>query len=153
MKSENSKLLLGLGLGAIVGVAVGYLMTGEHRKKLEENLHEVGHGIKDGVRSVFTKAKSKAEHAGSKFAEKTSEWSEKAGDKAEEWADEVGNKASGAADNLSQKANDIRRNMDNKAEMSDSEHAQYAENFRRDVNEMKERVKGGKADSIGNTTN
>ena len=29
MKSENSKLLLGLGIGALVGAAVGYLMTGE----------------------------------------------------------------------------------------------------------------------------
>ena len=36
MKSENSKLLLGLGIGALVGAAVGYLMTGEHRRKLEE---------------------------------------------------------------------------------------------------------------------
>ena len=48
MKSENSKLLLGLGIGALVGAAVGYLMTGEHRRKLEEELREVGHGIKDG---------------------------------------------------------------------------------------------------------
>ena len=41
MKSENSKLLLGLGIGALVGAAVGYLMTGEHRQKLEEELREV----------------------------------------------------------------------------------------------------------------
>ena len=52
MKSENSKLLLGLGIGALVGAAVGYLMTGEHRRKLEEELREVGHGIKDGARSL-----------------------------------------------------------------------------------------------------
>ena len=65
MKSENSKLLLGLGIGALVGAAVGYLMTGEHRRKLEEELREVGHGIKDGARSVFSKVKAKAEHAGS----------------------------------------------------------------------------------------
>ena len=70
MKSENSKLLLGLGIGALVGAAVGYLMTGEHRQKLEEELREVGHGIKDGARSVFSKVKAKAEHAGSKFAGK-----------------------------------------------------------------------------------
>lgn len=63
MKSENSKLLLGLGIGALVGAAVGYLMTGEHRRKLEEELREVGHGIKDGARSVFSKVKAKAEHA------------------------------------------------------------------------------------------
>ena len=82
MKSENSKLLLGLGIGALVGAAVGYLMTGEHRRKLEEELREVGHGIKDGARSVFSKVKAKAEHAGSKFAGKAGEWSEEAGDKA-----------------------------------------------------------------------
>ena len=70
MKSENSKLLLGLGIGALVGAAVGYLMTGEHRQKLEEELREVGHGIKDGARSVFSKVKAKAEHAGSKFGPK-----------------------------------------------------------------------------------
>ena len=83
MKNENSKLLLGLGLGAIVGVAVGYLLTGENRRKVEEDLREVGHGIKDGAKSVFSKVKSKAEKAGSKFAGKTGEWSEKAADKAE----------------------------------------------------------------------
>ena len=79
MKSENSKLLLGLGIGALVGAAVGYLMTGEHRRKLEEDLREVGHGIKDGARSVFSKVKAKAEHAGSKFAGKAGEWSEEVG--------------------------------------------------------------------------
>ena len=42
MKSENSKLLLGLGIGALVGAAVGYLMTGEHRQKLEEELRDMG---------------------------------------------------------------------------------------------------------------
>lgn len=93
MKSENSKLLLGLGIGALVGAAVGYLMTGEHRQKLEEELREVGHGIKDGARSVFSKVKAKAEHAGSKFAGKAGEWSEEAGDKARQWAGKAGDKA------------------------------------------------------------
>ena len=93
MKSENSKLLLGLGIGALVGAAVGYLMTGEHRRKLEEELREVGHGIKDGARSVFSKVKAKAEHAGSKFAGKAGEWSEEAGDKARQWAGKAGGKA------------------------------------------------------------
>ena len=55
MKSENSngKLLLGIGLGVLAGVAVTYLMNGEHRRKLEEDLNEVGHGIKDGVKSAL----------------------------------------------------------------------------------------------------
>ena len=150
MKSENSKLLLGLGIGALVGAAVGYLMTGEHRRKLEEDLREVGHGIKDGARSVFSKVKAKTEHAGSKFADKAGEWSVgdkaqqwagKAGDKAEEWAEAAGNKASATADNLSQKANDFRQTMDNRAEADEQKQAQYAENYRKDVNDLKDRVK------------
>jgi len=150
MKSENSKLLLGLGIGALVGAAVGYLMTGEHRRKLEEDLREVGHGIKDGARSVFSKVKAK--HAGSKFAGKAGEWSEevgdkaqqwagKAGDKAEEWAEAAGNRASATADNLSQKANDFRQTMDNRAEADEQKQTQYAENYRKDMNDLKDRVK------------
>ena len=134
MKSENSKLLLGLGIGALVGAALGYLMTGEHRRKLEEELREVGHGNKDGAQSVFSKVKAKAEHAGSKFAGK-------AGDKAEEWAEAAGNKASATADDLSQKANDFRQTMDNRAEADEQKQAQYAESYRKDVNNLKDRVK------------
>ena len=119
MKSENSKLLLGLGIGALVGAAVGYLMTGEHRRKLEEELREVGHGIKDGARSVFSKVKAKAE----------------------EWAEAAGNKASATADDLSQKANDFRQTMDNRAEADEQKQAQYAESYRKDVNNLKDRVK------------
>lgn len=104
MKSENSKLLLGLGIGALVGAAVGYLMTGEHRQKLEEELREVGHGIKDGARSVFSKVKAKAEHAGSKFAGKAGEWSEEAGDKARQWAGKAGGKAEEWAEAAGNKA-------------------------------------------------
>ena len=104
MKSENSKLLLGLGIGALVGAAVGYLMTGEHRRKLEEELREVGHGIKDGARSVFSKVKAKAEHAGSKFAGKAGEWSEEAGDKARQWAGKAGGKAEEWAEAAGNKA-------------------------------------------------
>ena len=123
MKSENSKLLLGLGIGALVGAAVGYLMTGEHRRKLEEDLREVGHGIKDGARSVFSKVKAKTEHAGSKFADKAGEWSEEVGDKAQQWAGKAGDKA------------------EEWAEADEQKQAQYAENYRKDVNDLKDRVK------------
>ena len=34
MKHETANLLLGLGIGAVVGVAVGYLMVADNRKKL-----------------------------------------------------------------------------------------------------------------------
>lgn len=144
MKSETSKLLLGLGLGAVVGVAVGYLLTGDNRKKLEEDLNHVGHGIKDGVKSAFTKVKSKAEEAGSHFAGKAGEWSEKAGEKAEEWANEAANRASGVADNFSQKANDLRNEMDSKAQTDSDTHDKYAQNFRQDMNGMKDNAKNEK---------
>ena len=38
MKHETTNLLLGLGIGAVVGVAVGYLMVADNRKKLAEEL-------------------------------------------------------------------------------------------------------------------
>ena len=138
MKSENSKLLLGLGIGALVGAAVGYLMTGEHRRKLEEELREVGHGIKDGAGSKFAgKAGEWSEEAG----DKARQWAGKAGGKAEEWAEAAGNKASATADDLSQKANDFRQTMDNRAEADEQKQAQYAESYRKDVNNLKDRVK------------
>lgn len=34
MKHETSNLLIGLGIGAVVGVAVGYLMVADNRKKI-----------------------------------------------------------------------------------------------------------------------
>lgn len=93
MKSENSKLLLGLGIGALVGAAVGYLMTGEHRQKLEEELREVGHGIKDGARSVFSKVKAKLNMPVRSLPVRPGNGSEEAGDKARQWAGKAGVKA------------------------------------------------------------
>ena len=130
MKSENSRLLLGLGIGALVGVAVGYLMTQEHRQKLKEHLQGVGHGIKDGAQSVFSKVKSSAERTGSKFAEKTGEW-----------VDDAGEKAKTVADDLSQKADDFRQYMDERAAFDEQQHAQHAENFRKDIGNQRDRKK------------
>ena len=112
MKSESSKLWLGLGIGAVVGMAVGYLMTGENRRKVEDGIREVGHEIKDGAKNVFSKVKSKAEQAGSKVAGKAEEWSDKVSDKAHQWAHEAEYKASTAADGFAQKAKDVRHTMD-----------------------------------------
>lgn len=146
MKSENSngKMLLGLGLGALLGVAIGYYMTPEHRRKLEEDLQEVGHGIKDGVKSTFSKVKSKAEHAGSKMAEKAGEWSEKADEKANEWADKAGekshewaNRAAGTADDFSQKANSMKSEMGNRSKEDSKTSDLYARNAWKDVNDIK----------------
>lgn len=139
MKNENSKLLLGLGLGAVVGIAVGYLLTGDNRKKLSEELHEMGHGVKDGVKSAFSKVKSKAENAGSRVADRMGDMAEKVKDKAGEWAERANERTSEAADDVSQRANDVRRRMDNKAEMDAEKHQAYADDFDKDVDEVKGR--------------
>lgn len=142
MKNENSKLLLGLGLGAVVGIAVGYLLTGDNRKKLSEELHEMGHGVKDGVKSAFSKVKSKAEYAGAKVADKVEDMAEKVKDRAGEWAEKANDRASEMADDVSQKANDARRRMDNRAEMDEAAHEAYADDFDHDVENVKSRMKG-----------
>lgn len=139
MKSENSKLLVGLGLGALVGVAIGCYLTAERRKKLEEDLREVGHSIKDGAKTVFSKVKENVEYAGAQAAGKAEEWAEKAGEKAGNWAEKAGERASEMADDVSQKANDLRRRMDNKAEMEGNKSQQYAENLNKDIDGMKKK--------------
>lgn len=130
MKSENSKLLVGLGLGALVGVTVGYLMSGDHRKKLENNLNEVGHGIKDGVKSVFSKVKSKAEHLGAEAAGKANEWTEEAGEK----------------------TNSMRQEMDRRSQTDAQAHEKYNQNFKQDVNDLKDKMKNRKEESTLNST-
>lgn len=142
MKNENSKLLLGLGLGAVVGIAVGYLLTGDNRKKLSEELHEVGNGVKDGVKSAFSKVKSKAEYAGSRMADRMENMAEKVKDKAGEWAERADVRTSEMADDVSQRANDARRRMDNKAEMDGEAHRAYADDFDKDVENVKRRERG-----------
>ncbi|MEG0795012.1 MAG: YtxH domain-containing protein [Odoribacter sp.] len=121
MKSEDSKLLWGLGVGALVGMAVGYYMTSERRKRLGEDLREMGHHIQDRAKSAYSKAKSKAEEATSRAAKRTEEWAERMGTEAEEWADKAGAKAAGVADDVSQKAKDIRRRMDHTEDMDGKE--------------------------------
>lgn len=142
MKNENSKLLLGLGLGAVVGIAVGYLLTGDNRKKLSEELHEMGHGVKDGVKSAFSKVKSKAEYAGSKVADRVENMAEKVKDKAGEWAEKANEHASEMADDLSQKANDVRSRMDSRAERDAEAHQAYADDFDKDVENVKSGMRG-----------
>lgn len=142
MKSENlnGRMLVGLGLGALIGVAVGYCMTPARRQKLAEDLTEVGHGIKDGVKAAFSKARMKAEQTGSKVARKAGEWSEKADEKTREWAE----RASRTADHLSQKFDHMRQEMDNRAQEEAEAHEQYAQHFRQDVSDLKEKMKGEK---------
>ena len=37
MKHETSNLLIGLGIGAVVGVAIGYLMVADNRRNWQKN--------------------------------------------------------------------------------------------------------------------
>ena len=61
MKHETSNLLIGLGIGA-VGVAVGYLMVADNRKKLAEEFDRAVSKVKEEVKDVYSKAKNKAEN-------------------------------------------------------------------------------------------
>lgn len=61
MKQENAKLLLGLGIGALVGVAVGYLIVADNRKKLADGIDCAVTKVKDEVKQAYTKAKSKVD--------------------------------------------------------------------------------------------
>ena len=49
MKHETSNLLIGLGIGAVVGVAVGYLMVADNRKKLAEEFDHAVSKVKEEV--------------------------------------------------------------------------------------------------------
>ena len=78
MKHETSNLLIGLGIGAVVGVAVGYLMVADNRKKLAEEFDRAVSKVKEEVKDVYSKAKNKAEnvtedvnHVAEKVAGKT----------------------------------------------------------------------------------
>ncbi len=89
MKHETTNLLLGLGIGAVVGVAVGYLMVADNRKKLAEEFDHAVSKVKDEVKSAYSKAKSKAEEAREHVTENVHEVAEKVAGKAERAAAET----------------------------------------------------------------
>ena len=62
MKHETSNLLIGLGIGAVVGVAIGYLMVADSRRKLAEEFDHAVSKVKEEVKDVYSKAKNKAEN-------------------------------------------------------------------------------------------
>jgi hypothetical protein len=89
MKHETTNLLLGLGIGAVVGVAVGYLMVADNRKKLAEEFDHAVSKVKDEVKSAYSKAKSKAEEAREHVTENVHEVAEKVAGKTEKVAAET----------------------------------------------------------------
>ena len=73
MKHETSNLLIGLGIGAVVGVAVGYLMVADNRKKLAEEFDHAVSKVKEEVKDVYSKANvtEDVNHVAEKVAGKT----------------------------------------------------------------------------------
>ena len=59
MKHANVKLLLGLGIGAAVGAAIGYYMASD-KGKLKEDVRHAVDEVKEGVKSAYSKVKTKA---------------------------------------------------------------------------------------------
>ena len=77
MKHETSNLLIGLGIGAVVGVAVGYLMVADNRKKLAEEFDRAVSKVKEEVKDVYSKAKNKAENVKEHVTEDVNHLAEK----------------------------------------------------------------------------
>lgn len=94
MKSENSKLLLGLAIGAAVGTAVGYFVAAD-KKKLMDNLHHAVEDVKEGLKSVVRNAKTKAEETGAHVAGKTADAATKMAEKASQMKEKMEEAATG----------------------------------------------------------
>ena len=66
MKQVDSKLLLGLIIGAAVGGAVAYLATSDKKEIWLDELNSLANKAKEGLNDVIETAKNKyAEHTGS----------------------------------------------------------------------------------------
>lgn len=77
MKQETANLLLGLGIGAVVGITVGYLMVADNRKKLVGELDHVVSKVKEEMKDVCSKAKNTAENLKEQVAEEINHVEEK----------------------------------------------------------------------------
>jgi len=77
MKHETTNLLLGLGIGAVVGVAVGYLMVAENRKKVAKEFDHVVSKVKENAKDVYSKVKNKADDVKERVAENVDHVAEK----------------------------------------------------------------------------
>ena len=71
MKHETSNLLIGLGIGAVVGVAVGYLMVADNRKKLAEEFDHAVSKAKNKAENVKEHVTEDVNHVAEKVAGKT----------------------------------------------------------------------------------
>ena len=58
MKNSEAKLLLGLGIGAALGAAVGYIMGTDKKEEWLEQANAFADKVKSNVQSVVNKGKS-----------------------------------------------------------------------------------------------
>lgn len=77
----NSKLMLGLGLGAIIGGVVTYLAGTRKGRKLRSDVCCALHEIGDDAEELVYAAKDKAEQIGHKVASKVANKTEAAKEK------------------------------------------------------------------------
>ena len=61
-RNADPKLLLGLVIGAAVGVTIGYLAATEKRRPLFDELNEMIGKVKDGFQSAVSKFKESHIH-------------------------------------------------------------------------------------------
>lgn len=69
----NGKLLLGLGLGAVIGGVLGYLANTSKGRKMRTDMCCAAHEIEEDAYEMIAAAKQKAEKAGEKLMNKTAE--------------------------------------------------------------------------------
>lgn len=74
MKSETAKMLFGFGLGALVGTAVGYLLTEDNRKKVGKGIQDAFDKVKEQAAEAKAYAVGKAEKLAGKAGEKVNDW-------------------------------------------------------------------------------
>ena len=66
---KNGHLLIGLGLSAAVGAALGYFLASDKKDKLVEDLRHTLSDMRVGMKDMCSRVKEKAEEAREEFAE------------------------------------------------------------------------------------
>lgn len=72
MRSDNSKLLLGLGLGILVGGAIGMYLAAD-KDQLRDDLNHFMDEVKESAKNAYSKVKTNVEEAASHLKHKAGE--------------------------------------------------------------------------------
>ncbi|MCD8235091.1 MAG: YtxH domain-containing protein [Prevotellaceae bacterium] len=83
MASNSSNLMLGIAVGAAIGVFAQRFCSSQRGKKLKHKACCKWNKMRDNVEDFLYSAKEKAKDIGSEVAEKTEEIAEEVADKAE----------------------------------------------------------------------